>query len=218
MRVAVLFSGGKDSVFAAFWALMHGFDITLVTVKPPDYSMMFHHPNIKWTKLQAQAMGLKQVFVETTEENWQAQLTKEFRRLKAQGIATGAIESEYQRRRIDRIGEEFGIPTYAPLWHKGLESGVRDEMLEHFEIYVIAVSAEGLGPEFLGQPLKKLVDAKKPNIHPFLEGGEGETFVADAPFFKKRIKITKWKKSWDGVRGVAEIEHAHLVNRFPKRL
>jgi ABC transporter with metal-binding/Fe-S-binding domain ATP-binding protein len=213
MRVAVLFSGGKDSVFAAFWALTHGFDVTLVTVKPPDYSMMFHHPNIKWTKLQAQAMGLRQVFVDTTEEDWQAQLTKAFRRLKAKGIVTGAVESEYQRRRIDAIGEKLGIPTYAPLWHKSLESGVMGEMLSHFEIYVIAVSAEGLGPEFLGEPLKKLIAAKKPNIHPFLEGGEGETFVADAPFFKKRIKIRRWKKTWDGVRGVAEIQRASLVKR-----
>lgn len=213
MRVAVLFSGGKDSVMAAFWAMMHGFDVTLVTVRPPDYSMMFHHPNIEWTKLQAEAMGLRQIFVGVTEKDWAAQLTKTFRRLKAQGIATGAVESEYQRRRIDAIGEKLGIPTYAPLWHKTLESGLMDELLSHFEIYVIAVSAEGLGPEFLGEPLKKLVAAKKPNIHPFLEGGEGETFVADAPFFKKRIKIKKWKKTWDGVRGVAEIQSASLIRR-----
>jgi diphthine-ammonia ligase len=217
MRVAVLFSGGKDSVMAAFWALMHGFDVTLVTVRPPDYSMMFHHPNIRWTKLQAQAMGLRQVFVDATEKNWQAKLTAALRRAKAEGIATGAVESEYQRRRIDAIGEKLGIPTYAPLWHKGLESGLMDELLDNFEIYVTAVSADGLGPEFLGQPLKKLADAlrsgKKPGIHPFLEGGEGETFVADAPFFKKRIRIKKWAKSWDGVRGVAEIETAHLENR-----
>jgi diphthamide synthase (EF-2-diphthine--ammonia ligase) len=78
------------------------------------------------------------------------------------------------------------------------------------EIYVSGVAAEGLGPEFLGEPLRKLIDAKKPDVHLFLEGGEGETFVADAPFFKKRIVIKKWKKTWDGVRGVAEIEEAVL--------
>ncbi|MDD5340061.1 MAG: diphthine--ammonia ligase [Candidatus ainarchaeum sp.] len=217
MRVAVLFSGGKDSVMAAFWAMMHGFDVTLVTVRPPDYSMMFHHPNIRWTKMQAEAMGLKQLFVSVTEKNWDARLTKAFRRMKAGGIATGAVESEYQRRRIDAIGEKLHIPTYAPLWHKGQGSGLMEELLGNFEIYVTAVSAEGLGPEFLGEPFRKLADAmasgKKPGIHPFLEGGEGETFVADAPFFKKRIRIKKWKKSWDGVRGVAEIESACFETR-----
>jgi diphthine-ammonia ligase len=205
MRVAVLFSGGKDSVFAAFWAMMHGFDVTLVTVRPPEYSMMFHHPNVEATKAQAKALALDQVFVETTEDDWRDRLIEAFRRIGAEGIVAGAIASEYQRRRIDSIGEELGIPTYAPLWHKDQGDALMQEMLAYFEIYVTAVSAEGLGPEFLGEPLKKLIEAKKKDIHPFLEGGEGETFVADAPFFKAPIRIRRWKKSWDGTRGIAEI-------------
>ena len=188
MRVAVLFSGGKDSVFAAFWAMMHGFEPILVTVRPPEYSMMFHHPNVDATRMQAEAMGLQQIFVETTEENWRERLVETFKGLGAQGIVAGAVASEYQRRRIDSIGEELGVPTYSPLWHKE-KSGVMEEMLEYFEIYVTAVSAEGLGPEFLGEPLRKLVEAKKPNVHPFLEGGEGETFVLDAPFYSSRLEI-----------------------------
>ena len=46
-----------------------------------------------------------------------------------------------------------------------------------------------------------------------LEGGEGETFVTDAPFFKKRIVIEEWDKSWDGIRGVAKIKKAKLVEK-----
>jgi diphthine-ammonia ligase len=205
MKVAVLFSGGKDSVFAAFWALMHGFDVALVTVRPPEYSMMFHHPNIEQTKKQAVSLGLEQVFVETTEEDWRGKLIETFRMLGAEGIVAGAVASEYQRRRIDSIGEELGIPTYAPLWHKDLGDDVLEEMLDYFEVYVTAVSAEGLGPEFLGEPLRKLVEARKPGIHKFLEGGEGETFVANAPFFSKPVAVKGWKKRWDGVRGVAEL-------------
>lgn len=207
MKVAVLFSGGKDSVFATFWALTHGFEIVLVTVRPPEYSMMFHHPNIDATSNQAEALGLAQVFVETTEENWREKLIEVFRTIGVEGIVAGAIASEYQRRRIDSIGEELSIPTYAPLWHKDTsDSELMAEMLKYFEIYVTAVSAEGLGPQFLGEPLSKVAAAKIPNVHPFLEGGEGETFVANAPFFKNRIKIKGWKKNWDGVRGVAHIE------------
>jgi diphthine-ammonia ligase len=206
MRVAVLFSGGKDSVFAAFWAIAQGFEPFLLTVRPPEYSMMFHHPNVDATKLQADALGLEQVFVETTEENWREKLVAAFRAAGAEGIVAGAIASEYQRRRIDSIGEELGIPTYAPLWHKDRDDSLRQEMLDYFEIYVTAVSAGGLGPEFLGEPLKKLVDADKPGIHPLLEGGEGETFVANAPFFRKRVAIRGWKKEWDGVRGVAVLD------------
>ncbi|MBI5046662.1 diphthine--ammonia ligase [Candidatus Micrarchaeota archaeon] len=214
MRVAVLFLGGKDSVFATFWALTNGFDPILVTVEPPEYSMMFHHPNIKQTKKQAKVLGLKQVFVTATEDNWRDKLVATFRKLTVGGIVAGAIGSEYQRRRIDSIGEELGIPTYAPLWHKDMgiqtasDSELMTEMLEYFEIYITAVAADGLGQEFLGAPFKKLANSsavKSKSIHPFLEGGEGETFVANAPFFKNRIKIKKWKKKWDGVRGTAEL-------------
>jgi len=211
MRVAVLFSGGKDSVYATGWAMMQGFEIVLITVKPPEYSMMFHHQNVDATKMQAEALGLEHLFVETDEENWREKLMDAFRKVGAEGIVAGAVASEYQKKRIDSMAEELGIPSYAPLWHKGRE--LMDEMLENFEIYVTAVSAEGLGPEFLGEPLRKLVDARIPNIHLFLEGGEGETFVANAPFFKKRIKIMKWKKSWDGSRGVAEIEEMNFEEK-----
>ncbi|MBI5227133.1 diphthine--ammonia ligase [Candidatus Micrarchaeota archaeon] len=205
MRVAILFSGGKDSVFAAFTAIAQGFDPILVTVQPPEYSMMFHHPNINQTKKQAKALKLRQVFVKATEENWRAQLIRTFKKLKVKGIVAGAIASEYQRRRIDEIGETLNIPTYAPLWHKDIGNELIDEMLEYFEIYVTAVAAEGLGPEFLGEPFRKIAEAKKPGIHKFLEGGEGETYVANAPFFSKPIMIKKWKKKWDKIRGEAEI-------------
>lgn len=70
MRAVVLFSGGKDSVYAAGWALSRGHEVILLTVRPPEYSMMFHHPNVDATRLQAEAMGLAQSFVETTEDNW----------------------------------------------------------------------------------------------------------------------------------------------------
>lgn len=211
MKVAILFSGGKDSVFATFWALTHGFDPILVTIKPPEYSMMFHHPNIVPTSLQASALQLPQIFVETTEENWREKLVHLFKDLGVAGIVAGAVASEYQKRRIDSIGEELGIPTYAPLWHK--DESILKEMLENFTIFVTAVSAEGLGPEFLAAGLEKLVNCKKPHIHPFLEGGEGETFVADAPFFTSKLIITKWKKNWDGARGIADIEEIKLEEK-----
>jgi len=208
MRAVVLFSGGKDSTYAVGWALSQGHEVVLLTVRPPEYSMMFHHPNIDATKMQAEAMGLRQVIVETTEDDWREKVMGELRKIGPDAIATGAVASTYQKSRIDSIAKELGIPSFAPLWHAGPEK--LEEMLHDFEIYVTAVSADGLGPEFLGEPLQKLVDAKKPGIHPFLEGGEGETFVANAPFFRHGIKIKGWKKSWDGVRGVALIDAAEI--------
>ncbi len=207
-KVACLFSGGKDSVFAAFWAMYNGWDPVLVTVFPEPYSMMFHHPNAEYTKLQAEAMGLEHVTFKTGKEGELDKLKEALAELDIKGIITGAIASEYQKQRIDKIGHELGIPTYSPLWHK---EKVLAEELKNFEIYITAVSAEGLGSDLLGKNFNELGERK--NIHPLLEGGEGETFVADAPFFKKRIEINEWKTEWDGVRGIAHIKDAKLVEK-----
>lgn len=208
-KVACLFSGGKDSVFSVFCALSNGWEPVLVTVLPEPYSMMFHHPNAKWTAMQAAAMGLPHIAIEATHANELNELEQTLASLRVEGIFTGAIASEYQKERIDRIGNTLGIPTYSPLWHK--DQVLLNEMMGNFEIYITAVSAEGLGPELLGQPFSKI--GKRPGIHPLLEGGEGETFVTNAPFFEQRIEVLGWEKEWDGVRGVAKIKDARLVKK-----
>ena len=66
MRLAVLFSGGKDSCFAYYKTI--GTEevvclITLISRNPESY--MFHTPNIHLTKVQAEAIGLPLLAVET---------------------------------------------------------------------------------------------------------------------------------------------------------
>ena len=82
---------------------------------------------------------------------------------------------------------------------------------------LVAVAAQGLDEKWLGKRLVPedvgRLEALKPAVSPFLEGGEGETFVADAPFFGKRIVIDSWEKKYDGSRGVALIKKAHLEEK-----
>lgn len=221
MRIASLYSGGKDSNYALWWALKQGHRPVLITMEPEEYSMMFHHPNVKWTKMQADAMGLEQVIIRTTHKNELADLERALAEAKEthgiEGLVTGAVESKYQKDRIEAIAKRLGLEAFSPMWHGGElgEEGLLHDMLAHFEIYVMAVAAEGMGKEYLGQPYQKVLAAIKTgklrHIHPFLEGGEGETFVTDGPMFKKRIEVKEWKIHWDGVRGVAEIADAGLV-------
>ena len=67
MRVGALFSGGKDSTYAAYLARQRGDELgCLITLSPArSDSYMFHYPNIRWTAMQAQAMRLPQVTQET---------------------------------------------------------------------------------------------------------------------------------------------------------
>lgn len=213
MRVAVLFSGGKDSAYATHLCLAWGWEVEWLTLHPPQDSMMFHHPNTKWTELQAKAAGIKLTQIRArSHESELADLEAALKKMKIDGIVSGAVGSEYQKQRIEGIGEHLNLPTFAPLWHKNDE--VLGEILEQMEVYFASVSAEGLGKEWLGKrympaDIAKL-QAMRPAVNPFLEGGEGETFVADAPFFKKKIVVEEWARSFDGVRGVAGIKKAKL--------
>ncbi|MEM4367064.1 MAG: diphthine--ammonia ligase [Candidatus Anstonellales archaeon] len=200
--LAALFSGGKDSTLAAIWATMQGFDVTLITIKPKPYSMLFHHPNLHLTPIQAKLMGLKHKFVASKGKDEEA-LKKALKGF--EGVVSGAIESEYQRRIIEEIAEGLGIPSYAPLWHKG----VLEDVSSHMEAYVSAVSADGLGKECLAK--KFPVNSLPKGVHPAFEGGEGETLVCYAPLFSKRIVVGKWRIEWDGIRGVASAEKWHLL-------
>jgi len=210
MKIAVLFSGGKDSVFATEVCRQMGWDVVLLTVEPSEHSTMFHHPNVRWCKKQAEAMGLSIRIAKPSgagEKDELSAMKRALSEMKVDGVAAGAIESEYQKERVDRIAEELGIKSFAPIWRTG--GRLLSEQCEFLETYVVAVAAEGLGREMLGKKfdakfvsfLKKL----KPPVSPHLEGGEGETFVADAPFYEKKLKIGKWEKRFGGSCGTAEI-------------
>ena len=199
MKVAVLFSGGKDSVFAAFACQSAGWEAHLLTILPSENSTMFHHPNLRWCKKQAQAMGLPLTSVKAkgaTEEDELSAMKVALKRLKVDGVASGAIESEYQKERVDRIAHELSIRSFSPIWRTG--TALLDEQCEYLETYLVAVAAEGLAPDMLmgrfdAKFVRRLKSLRIP-VSPHLEGGEGETFVANAPFFKKGLKIKKWEK------------------------
>jgi diphthine-ammonia ligase len=210
MKVAVLFSGGKDSVFAAFVCAQQGHDVSLLTIEPAEYSTMFHHPNIQWCAEQAKEMGMPIKFAEPEgeqEAHELAAIKEALREMRVDAVATGAIASEYQKQRIDKIAHELGIRGFSPIWRTG--ASLLSEQCDYLETYVVSVSADGLckadlGARFDSAFLKRL-SSLKISISPHLEGGEGETFVANAPFFSKAIKIREMEKEWDGARGVAKI-------------
>jgi len=70
MRVAALFSGGKDSNYALFCAQHYGWDVeclvSVFSTSPESY--MYHVPAIELTRLAAESIGLPLVEVVTPPE------------------------------------------------------------------------------------------------------------------------------------------------------
>ncbi|VVB57857.1 Diphthamide synthase [Candidatus Anstonella stagnisolia] len=214
MKVAVLFSGGKDSTLAAFCCLYSGWDVVLVSMHSGEGSMMFHHPNVEYCKMLAKAMNLPHIEVKTSNDDELADLKSALSKLNVDAVATGAIESEYQKQRIDRICEELGVRSFSPIWRKNKELMLQ-ELQGYFEIYVVALAADGLDESMLGRKFDASFSAemkrKSPSASPVFEGGEGETFVANAPFFGKRVEVGAWEKEWKGTSGAAHIKSAKLI-------
>jgi ABC transporter with metal-binding/Fe-S-binding domain ATP-binding protein len=224
MKVAVLFSGGKDSAFALWCAQMQGWDVeTLVTVSAESKeSWMFHYPAIKWTKLQARAMGIRQTIIATkgVKERELEDLSAGLEKLRGasgiEAIVSGAIASEYQRTRLDNLCEELGLKSFAPLWHKNQEQLVREQIESGFGIVVTACNALGLDETWLGRrlgnaDLAELVKlSSRYGLSVAFEGGEAETFVVEAPLFKGSLSIIRSTRHWQGDSGYLELEDVQL--------
>ncbi len=224
MKVAVLFSGGKDSTYATWIAEHQGWDVeVLVSVLPRGVeSLMFHFPAARWTRIQAEAMGLPHRTIDAGQDellSLQEGLGKLEGEFGIEGVVTGAVASDYQKSRIDRICDTLRLRSFAPLWRKDPKRLVNDLMSSGFKIVLSGVGAAGLDESWLGQELtdqrwallEKVV--RKHGIHLTGEGGEYETFVIDAPRFEKRVSVDKTVNRWDGQSGYLVIEQASLVHK-----
>jgi len=158
LKVAVLFSGGKDSTYATWIAQHQGWDVeALVSVLPKGVeSLMFHFPNVRWTKIQAKAMGLPHRTIEAGQDellSLREGLDETREALGIDGVVTGAVASDYQKSRIDQICETLGLKSFAPLWHKDPKTLVNDLRVAGFKIILSGVGAAGLDESWLGQEL-----------------------------------------------------------------
>ncbi len=222
MDIAALYSGGKDSAYALWWALNQGWNVKyLVNVLSENKeSYMFHIPNAEMTDLVSESSGIPLVRVITKGEKEKEinDLKKALKKLNVDGVVSGALASEYQRARIDHICEELDIKSFAPLWHKNQELILRDTS-KFFDVRIVSVAAYGLGKEWLGKKISTdnietlLKIMGKYHINKAFEGGEAETFVFDAPFFNKKIDVIDYEIIWDGISGYYIIKDAKLVNK-----
>jgi diphthine-ammonia ligase len=223
MNVAALFSGGKDSTYAIYLAQQRGWNVTpLITmVAEKGESYMFHVPNIGLCGMLAEAMGIAHSTCPTLgkEEKELGDLRKALTNLSVEGIITGAIASDYQATRIDRLCHELGMRSYSPLWRWDQESVLRDILAAGFKVIIVGVYADGLGREWLGreldsaalQELKMISEKNRINISG--EGGEFETLVLDGPNFLKRLEIIDSEIVWQGTRGEFIVKKARLAEK-----
>jgi diphthine-ammonia ligase len=224
-RVAILFSGGKESCYALWWSLHQGFEVScLLTFIPrrPD-AWLFHYPTVSWVRLQAQALGIPHEAFRVEgrgEDEELGSLKKALGELKlAKGIEAivyGVVESSYQKRCFDRVCHFLGLKSLSPLWLKEPRVLILDMLKMGFRIVITRVSALGFDESWLGSTLDierlRLLEGlrAKYGLHISGEGGEYETFVLDMPLFKERIAFIELERHWIGDEGYLNVRRAIL--------
>ena len=225
MKLACLFSGGKDSTYAIHLAEKQGHDVVcLLSIFPKsEESHLLHHPNLKWTKLQSESMKIPQLTIISNSDETDNELIvmeKLLQDAKKQfqidGLVHGGIKSNFQKEKFESLCLKLNLVSIAPLWGTDPNEYMNELLDSNFHFMMISVSSDGLDEQWLGKLISKsdieilntLSDKFGFNLN--FEGGEAETFVIDCPLFSNSIKINDFVKNWDGYRGRFEIVDAEL--------
>ncbi|MCS7097275.1 MAG: diphthine--ammonia ligase [Candidatus Methanomethylicia archaeon] len=218
INVAALFSGGKDSTFSIYYAINQGFDVKcLITIEPIEDSMYWHYPNIKWVNLQSKAMEIPYIKIFENYENLVEILKFVKKEFDVNGLLSGVIYSDFQKDFLIRVCRKVGLKLFTPLWMKDPFRLLKIIVNCGIHSIIVLVAAYGLDENWLGREINTetindlLTKSRKYGISVCGEGGEYETFVYDAPFFKKRILLKDFEKRWFGDRGILHIKSAELI-------
>jgi asparagine synthase (glutamine-hydrolysing) len=212
MKLASLFSGGKDSVYSCYLAKKQGHEITcLISIHSKNKeSYMFHTPSIEKTSFQANSMNIPLIIQKTKGEKEvelkdlekAIKLAKE--KYDVKGVVSGALASNYQKSRIENICKKLNLKSLTPLWQIDELNYLKDLIKNKFKIIIIGVFAYPLNESWLGKEIdEKFIDEiinlnEKYSIHLAGEGGEYETFVLDCPLFKKTLNVSSYEDFKEG--------------------
>jgi asparagine synthase (glutamine-hydrolysing) len=205
--LGALISSGKDSVYAMYKMMKQGYKINcLISIKSANKdSFMFHTPGIELVKLQSESFGIPLIEQKTKGEkevelkDLKKAIGKAKKKYNIKGITTGALFSNYQRERIEKIANELKLKVFSPLWHMDQEKEMREILDNGFKFIITKIAAEGLDKKWLGKEINsrdidELVELnEKVGLNIAGEGGEFESLMIDGPIFKKKIQIEETK-------------------------
>lgn len=211
MKLGILFSGGKDSMYATYLAKKSEYKIScLISIFSENKeSYMFHTPNIEKVRKQAGVMKIPLIIVKTKGDkekellDLEKAIKKAVKKYNIKGIVSGAIESVYQSSRIQKICNKLNIECFNPLWQKNQFELLKELIKSKFKVIIIGVFAYPFDERWLGKKIDErfIEDIKilndKYEINPAGEGGEFESFVLDCPLFERELKIVGFKDYGD---------------------
>ncbi len=207
VRLGSLWSTGKDGCLATQIMLEQNYFLRcLITINPSDKdSYMYHGPNTTLAEFHSVASDIPLVLFDSNKAkedelgDLKSALSFAIKEHHVEGVVSGALFSNYQRKRIEIICDELGLKVFAPLWHMDQVKELEILDVKGIDFCLVKIAAEGLDKSWLGRTLlredfDRLISLKNNlGLNPAGEGGEFESLVLDAPFFKKKLKLVDFE-------------------------
>ena len=200
MRVAILYSGGKDSTYAIECVKKKGWQIAyLLSIKPTRTDCyLFHYATVEHTTELAKILNIPHIYAKCSVANpeLEANIVKEIvKNNPVDAVVLGGIGLQVtQLRSIQSVLLPLRIETFA--MHSGEEHEVLIEQMlrKGYEIIISQIASDGL-EKWLGKRIsidnfkEFKEDSKRYGFHIGGEGGYYDTLVVDAPIFSRKILI-----------------------------
>lgn len=198
-RVALSWSGGKDSCLALDVLTKQGMEVAcLITTVPIEIGRTFGHgEKLELVKLQAEALGIPVEFISCNLENYTSSFVNALSIFKHQyhldGIAFGDLYLEEHKEWGEKLANDTSIESIYPLWGRKEDAllFLNNFVQSGYKATVIRVREDVLDERWLGRQLDSafIQDIMKRNCCPMGESGEYHTFVSDGPLFQAKIEL-----------------------------
>ncbi|HLD06378.1 MAG TPA: hypothetical protein VJC16_02485 [Candidatus Nanoarchaeia archaeon] len=226
MRVAILYSGGKDSTYALAYAKERGWDIRyLLSVKPVRTDcFLFHFATVEHTPAIAAMLGIPHHLIscDVADPVLEAGLLKrkvmQLERVDALLLGGTGLQAT-QLRSIQEALRPMGIEVFAAHAGQDHEAVVEDMLQKGYRIMITQIASDGLTSDDLGRELTPesfpafRSRSRKFGFHIGGEGGYYDTLVIDAPFFPRAFQVTAMKRSMEGEHAGHAILSGRIVEK-----
>ena len=207
MKVVVHWSGGKECCLAFHKIVEQGHDVVFLLSYVYKNPYVFH--SFRLMELQSQTLGIPQlkVKIKRSYEDILAALDHLKKEEGVEAFVTGDIVgagcAQIHQTYYDAMCEQLGMKLIMPNENPSKDTYyvLQEEVDARINPIMNCINVDYLGEEWLGRELnedsikelKALAD--KQDIDVCSEDGRGfHTMVLDAPLFKHRIEIDKFKK------------------------